>query len=76
MGVFEMVVIIVVIGCVTSSFDNWVKHRNKARKNQSQDAEMHRMQTEIDRLTDRVRVLERIATDEESRLREEFRRMA
>ncbi|MEM9668423.1 MAG: hypothetical protein AAF950_05815 [Pseudomonadota bacterium] len=76
MGVFEMVAIIVVIGCLTSSFDSWVKHRNKVVKNQAQDAEIHRMQMDIDRLTERVRVLERLATDEESRLREEFKRMA
>ncbi|MEM7664000.1 MAG: hypothetical protein AAF742_08510 [Pseudomonadota bacterium] len=76
MGVFEMVVIIVVIGCLTSSFDNYIKHRNKTLKNQSQDADIQRMQTEIDRLTERVRVLERLATDDETRLRDEFKRMA
>ncbi|MEL7129202.1 MAG: hypothetical protein AAGK23_06615 [Pseudomonadota bacterium] len=76
MGVFEMVVVIVVIGCLTSSFDNWVKHKNKARKNQAQDTEIQRMQTDIDRLQERVRVLERLATDSDTRLREEISRLA
>ncbi|MEL6324112.1 MAG: hypothetical protein AAGJ29_08040 [Pseudomonadota bacterium] len=76
MGVFEMVVAIVVIGCVTSSIDNWVKHRSKAQKNQAQDAEIHRLKADVDRLTERVRVLEKLATDDDARLRQEFRNLA
>jgi len=76
MGVFEMVVAIVVIGCVTSSIDNWVKHHSKAQKNQAQDAEIHRLKADVDRLTERVRVLEKLATDDDARLRQEFRNLA
>ncbi len=76
MGVFEMVAIIVVIGCVTSSIDNWVKHREKARKNLAQDGEIATLRGEVGRLAERVRVLERLATDEDSRLRSEFRKLA
>lgn len=76
MDVFTMVVIIVVIGCITGSVDNWVKHRSKAQKNQAQDAEIDGLRADVLRLTERVRVLEKLATDDDSRLREEFRRMA
>lgn len=76
MDVFTMVVIIVVIGCVTSSIDNWVKHKSKNRKNQVQDDEIASLKADVMRLTERVRVLEKLATDEDMRLRDEFRRMA
>jgi len=76
MDVFTMVVIIVVIGCATSSIDNWVKHKNKAQKNQAQDSEITELKADVVRLTERVRVLEKLATDDDARLREEFRRMA
>jgi len=71
-----MVVMIVVAGCFASSFDNWVKHKNKAQKNQSQDSEIAALKADVMRLTDRVRVLEKLATDDETRLRDEFRKMA
>ncbi len=76
MDVFTMVVIIVVIGCVTSSIDNWVKHKGKAEKNRVQDSEIADLKADVMRLTERVRVLEKLATDDDVRLREEFRRMA
>lgn len=76
MDVFTMVVVIVVIGCVTSSLDNWVKHKGKAVKNTAQDKELAFLKDEVAYLKDRVRVLEKLATDEDVRLRDEFRRMA
>ncbi len=76
MEVFTMVAIIVAIGCLTSSFDNWVKHKNKAEKNRAQDEELVELRADVARLRERVKVLERLATDEDYRLRDEFRRMA
>lgn len=76
MGPFEMVAIIVLIGCLTGSIDNWVKHRNKAQKNQAQDSEIAELRAEVTGLRDRVRVLEKIATDGDTRLREEISRLA
>ena len=76
MEVFTMVVIIVTIGCLTSSFDNWVKHKSRAQKNRAQDGELETLRADVAQLTERVRVLERLATDEDFRLRDEFRRMA
>jgi uncharacterized protein YlxW (UPF0749 family) len=71
-----MVVMIVAVVCIAGSFDNWVKHKNKAQKNQVQDNEIVALKADIATLTDRVRVLEKLATDDDARLRDEFRRMA
>ena len=76
MDVFTMVVVIVVVGCVASSFDNWVKHKNKAAKNQAQDQELESLRADVMRLTERVRVLEKLATDDDARLRQEISRLA
>ncbi len=76
MGVFEMVVIIVVIGCVTSSIDNWVKHKSKSEKNRVQDGEIDRLQAEIADLKARMQVMEKLATDNDAELRAAFRRLA
>lgn len=71
-----MVVMIVVVGCVAASFDNWVKHKSKNQKNKTQDNEIITLQADVKRLTERVHVLEKLVTDDEARLRDEFRRMA
>ena len=76
MDVFTMVVVIVVIGCVTSSIDNWVKHKAKAEKNTAQDGEIVRLRAEISDLQTRMQVMEKLATDDDSRLREAFRKLA
>lgn len=71
-----MVVMIVVVACLAGSFDNWVKHRNKAQKNAAQDTEISSLKADVMRLTERVRVLEKLATDEDTRLRQEISRLA
>ncbi len=76
MGVFEMVVAIVLIGTI----GGMVNTANKAKANHAADAaneaDIHKMQADIDRLTARVRVLEKIATDEDTHLRQEIGRLA
>lgn len=71
-----MVVMIVVVGCVAASFDNWVKHRHKTQKNVAQDTEISSLKADVMRLTERVRVLEKLATDEDTRLHQEISRLA
>lgn len=71
-----MVVMIVVVACLAGSFDNWVKHRNKTQKNAAQDNEISSLKADVMRLTERVRVLEKLATDDDTRLREEISRLA
>jgi predicted nucleic acid binding AN1-type Zn finger protein len=76
MGVFEMVVAIVVIGCVTSSIDNWVKHKAKSEKNRVQDGEIEGLRSEIADLKARMQVMEKLATDNDADLRAAFRKLA
>ena len=71
-----MVLLIVVAVAFAGSFDNWVKHKNKSATNTSQDKEIQSLKADVQRLNERVQVLERLATDEDSRLREEFRHIA
>ena len=71
-----MVLLIVVVAFVAGSFDNWVKHKAKSATNTAQDKEIQSLKADVQRLNERVQVLERLATDEDSRLREEFRHIA
>ena len=71
-----MVLLIVVVAVVAGSFDNWVKHKAKAATNTAQNSEIDALKADVERLTERVRVLERLATDADYRLRDEFRNMA
>lgn len=72
MNPFEMIVTIVIIGCVAATINNWINARAKraeiARKG---DAPAVR-QEELDRLEKRIRVLERIVTDQNYDLRKEL----
>lgn len=80
MGPFEMVVAIVLIGAIAGVVNN--KHKARADRRASHDADLAtshdvaRMQVEIERLQERVRVLEKITTDSDRQLSEEIRRLA
>ena len=66
-------------GCDPSFYqviNNYLKMKNQRSETTANDADIHRMQTQIDQLTERVRVLEKLATDDERGLRDEFKRLA
>lgn len=65
MGPFEMVVAIILIVTV----GNIIRTRAKYRHSGLAPAEVTQMRKEIDRLRDRVQVLERVITDNEGSLR-------
>ncbi len=71
-----MVVAIVALVMGAKILNTWLKTRAKVADGQTQAAEMAEMAAELDRLAQRVRVLERLATDGDHRLREEFRNIA
>ena len=73
---FTMVVLIVLISVGAGVINNYLKMKNQRSETSANDADIHRMQNEIDRLTERVRVLEKLATDDEKGLRDEFRKLA
>lgn len=73
---FTMVVLIVLISVGAGVINNYLKLRNERPESAANDADIHRMQAQIDQLTERVRVLEKLATDGEQGLRDEFRKLA
>jgi len=73
---FTMVVLIVLISVGAGVINNYFKLKTQRSERDTSDADIHKMQAEIDRLTERVRVLEKLATDEERGLRDEFRKLA
>ncbi len=76
MNPFEMVVMIVLIvtiGKVLSSRFGGGKDKRPVLNNpESESAENMRLQSEVARLNDRIRVLERLATDPAKRLSDEI----
>jgi ABC-type multidrug transport system fused ATPase/permease subunit len=73
---FTMVVFIVLIAVGAGVVNNWIKTRGNREADEAAQEEMFRLRKDVERLTERVRVLETIATDKDERLREEIRRLA
>ncbi|MEO0982261.1 MAG: hypothetical protein AAFX03_06375 [Pseudomonadota bacterium] len=76
MDPFQMVVLIVLISVGAGVVNNWIKMRAQSRSDLETEEELNRMRAEVDRLTERVRVLEKLATDADQPLRDEFSRLA
>ena len=76
MNPFEMVVIIVLLGVVGSVINNMIKSRDKKHESAAEYlGEADELRDQILTLEERIRVLERIVTDSNSRddLRRQFR---
>ena len=73
---FIMIVLIVLISVGAGVINNYIKMKNVTAEHSANDADIDKMQAQIDQLTQRVRVLEKLATDEERGLRDEFKRLA
>lgn len=70
MSVFTMVVWIVVVGCLSGIVHDYLKTRRlEARSNSSMDSQ------EFEALKERVKVLEKIVTDERYDLRRELNQL-
>ena len=70
MNVFEMVVSIVVIGCIAGVLNNLIKQRHARRPNERDD--MDQRLDALEKLEERVRVLEAVVTDESYELRKQL----
>jgi cell division protein FtsB len=68
-GVFEMVVLIVLIGTIGKIVS---KRMALPKATPAADAENQRLQAEVARLNERIHVLERLATDPAKRLSDEI----
>ena len=67
MGVFEMIVVIVVIGAISSTIQLTMKHRHEARQRLA-DPRSDRLREELRQLKERLAVVERIAVEKENSL--------
>ena len=67
MDVFTFVIIIVIIGCGTGVLTEYFKHKRESQADPDGD-----VYEELDRLRERVEILERIVTDEKYQLKKEL----
>ncbi|MDZ7686335.1 MAG: hypothetical protein U5O39_16165 [Gammaproteobacteria bacterium] len=73
MDVFTMVVIVVIVGCVTGVISDYLKNKHKyASKNTE---ELDDALDRIDDLEERIRVLEKVVTDDKYELNREIDRL-
>ncbi|WP_156807898.1 hypothetical protein [Henriciella marina] len=73
---FTMVVIIVLVCVGAGVINNYLKVKSDREDGATNQADLDKMRMEVERLKDRVRVLETIATDKDQRLSEEIRKLA
>ncbi|HPF23473.1 MAG TPA: hypothetical protein PK417_08345 [Hyphomonas sp.] len=76
MDPFQMVVVIVAIVFGTKAWRDHMRFKEMRAYDRASDAEFTKMTDEVARLKERVRVLEKIVTDGDQSLREEFSRLA
>ena len=73
---FTMVVMIVLIAVGAGVIKTWIETRANSTADEETRLRMQDLEHEVIRLRDRVKVLEKITTDSDSRLREEISRLA
>ncbi len=72
---FTMVVLIVAISVGAGVINNWLKLKHANQRNANQDVELEGLKAEVAKLTDRVRVLERLAVDSDRNLSAEIAKL-
>ncbi len=73
---FTMVVLIVLIAVGAGVIKTWLETRQNTGMDAETRTRLAELEQEVLRLRDRVKVLEKITTDDERNLREEFSRLA
>lgn len=73
---FTMVVMIVLIGAVAGTINNWIKLQGEQKGSRADEADLAALRADVARLRSRVETLERLATDKDHHLREEISRLA
>ncbi|MEL6825550.1 MAG: hypothetical protein AAGA89_14280 [Pseudomonadota bacterium] len=73
---FTMVVLIVLIAVGAGVIKTWIETRANSTADEETKLRMEDLEREVLRLRDRVKVLEKITTDGDNRLREEISRLA
>ncbi len=70
MNAFEMVIVIVFVGCVTGVINDYIKQKSSGRSADMDDL-LDRLDA-VDELEERVRVLETVITGQNYELRKQF----
>lgn len=70
-----MIVLIVAISVGAGVVNNYLKLRSANRRNVDQDRELETVKAEVARLSDRVKVLEKITVDADRQLSAEISRL-
>nr|WP_070961322.1 hypothetical protein [Hyphomonas sp. Mor2] len=73
---FTMVVLIVLIAVGAGVIKTWIETRANSTADEETKLRMEDLEREVIRLRDRVKVLEKITTDGDNRLRDEISRLA
>ena len=73
---FAMVVLIVLITMAAKVANTWVKSGYKTGLNKAEAEELETLRSDIRRLKERINVLEKLTTDGDALLREQFRELA
>ncbi|MEM1087997.1 MAG: hypothetical protein AAGH90_09710 [Pseudomonadota bacterium] len=73
---FTMVVLIVLIAVGAGVVKTWIETKSNAKTDSETLDRVSDLEKEVLRLRDRVKVLEKITTDGDTRLREEISRLA
>ncbi|KJS34709.1 MAG: hypothetical protein VR74_19205 [Hyphomonas sp. BRH_c22] len=76
MDPFQMVVIIVLISVGAGVLKNYFKMKENQQADAASDKDVQRMKADIERLKERVHVLEKIVTDNDRHLADEIRKLA
>lgn len=73
---FTMVVLIVLIAVGAGVIKTWIETRANSTADEETRLRMEDLEREVIRLRDRVKVLEKITTDGDNRLRDKISRLA
>jgi len=77
MNAFEFVIVIVILGFVYRLLLAWMRNREFRRNDESTSSNAAaQMQQRLEQLEERVRVLERIVTDDRYELKQQFKDLA
>ncbi len=77
MNAFEFVIVIVIMGFIYKLLAAWMRSRELSRSSDdSANANVALMQQRLEQMEERVRVLERIVTDDRFELKQQFKDLA
>ncbi len=71
-----MVISVVTVACTAGVLKHWIDYKKNAGETQLDETVINELRLEVTQLSERVRILEKLATDSDHHLREEISRLA